>query len=37
MTNAGLPAIVGTGDATEALDPKREVTVSCAEGDQGRV
>jgi pyruvate,water dikinase len=33
----GLPAIVGTGDATGALDDGREVTVSCAEGDQGFV
>ena len=31
----GLPAIVGTGDATRVLDEGREVTVSCAEGDEG--
>ena len=33
----GLAAIVGAGDATEALDDGREVTVSCAEGDRGIV
>lgn len=33
----GLPAIVGTGDATERLSDGDEVTVSCAEGDEGRV
>ena len=33
----GLPAIVGTGDATRVLDDDREVTVSCAEGDRGFV
>ncbi|MGD8874963.1 MAG: phosphoenolpyruvate synthase, partial [Gammaproteobacteria bacterium] len=33
----GLPAIVGTGDATRVLDNNREVTVSCAEGDEGFV
>ena len=33
----GLPAIVGTGDATRALGTGREVTVSCAEGDTGFV
>ena len=31
----GLPAIVGTGDATEILHDGQDVTVSCAEGDQG--
>ncbi|WP_163268975.1 phosphoenolpyruvate synthase [Chelativorans alearense] len=31
----GLPAIVGTGDATLVLHSEQEVTVSCAEGDQG--
>ncbi len=31
----GLPAIVGTGNATEVLHSEQEVTVSCAEGDQG--
>ncbi len=33
----GLPAIVGTGDATRLLHGEQEVTVSCAEGDQGFV
>jgi pyruvate,water dikinase len=31
----GLPAIVGTGNATEVLHDQQQVTVSCAEGDQG--
>ncbi|MCB1502011.1 MAG: phosphoenolpyruvate synthase [Bauldia sp.] len=31
----GLPAIVGTGNATHLLHDQQEVTVSCAEGDQG--
>lgn len=33
----GLPAIVGTGDATRILHGEQEITVSCAEGDQGFV
>jgi len=33
----GLPAIVGTGNATELLQDGQQVTVSCAEGDQGFV
>jgi len=33
----GIPAIVGTGTATRDLEPGREVTVSCAEGDTGFV
>jgi len=33
----GLPAIVGTGDATHVLHDGQEVTVSCAEGDRGFV
>ena len=33
----GLPAIVGTGDATDVLDSGVTATVSCAEGDIGRV
>jgi pyruvate,water dikinase len=33
----GLPAIVGTGNATATLVSGREVTVSCAEGDMGYV
>lgn len=33
----GIPAIVGCGDATEVLKTGQEVTVSCSEGDEGRV
>jgi pyruvate, water dikinase len=33
----GLPAIVGTGDGTHILHDEQEVTVSCAEGDEGFV
>lgn len=33
----GIPAIVGCGDATEKLNDGQLVTVSCAEGDTGRV
>ena len=31
----GLPAIVGTGNATHVLHDEQEVTVSCAGGDEG--
>ena len=33
----GIPAVVGTGDATKKLKDGDEVTVSCAEGDTGFV
>ena len=33
----GIPAVVGCGDATERLADGGAVTVSCAEGDEGRV
>ncbi len=33
----GLPAIVGTGDATEVLHDEQDITVSCAEGEDGFV
>ncbi|HET8701950.1 MAG TPA: phosphoenolpyruvate synthase [Nitrococcus sp.] len=33
----GIPAVVGTGDATEAIRDGIEVTVSCAEGDIGHI
>lgn len=33
----GIPAIVGTGDATRVLSDDDEVTISCAESDQGQV
>ncbi|MGE5765878.1 MAG: phosphoenolpyruvate synthase [Bacteroidota bacterium] len=31
----GVPAVVGTGNALEAIEDGVEVTVSCAEGDTG--
>ncbi|HLW45188.1 MAG TPA: phosphoenolpyruvate synthase [Acidimicrobiales bacterium] len=33
----GIPAVVGTGDATTRIPGGEAVTVSCAEGDVGRV
>ncbi len=33
----GIPAVVGTGNATEVLKTGQEVTVSCAEGTEGYV
>ena len=33
----GLPALVGTGSATRLLHSGEEITVSCAEGEQGFV
>lgn len=33
----GLPAVVGTGNATEILHTGQDVTISCAEGDEGFV
>ena len=33
----GIPAVVGTGDATERLKDGTLVTVSCAEGDTGHI
>lgn len=33
----GLTAIVGTGNATQVLHDEQEVTVSCAEGEEGYV
>jgi len=33
----GLTAVVGTGDASQVLKDGAEVTVSCAEGDEGHV
>jgi len=33
----GIPAVVGSGDATEKLADGTEVTVSCSEGDTGRI
>ena len=33
----GIPAVVGCGDATVAIGAGEAVTVSCAEGDEGRI
>lgn len=33
----GIPAIVGTGTGTQILQPGDEVTMSCAEGEEGVV
>jgi pyruvate,water dikinase len=33
----GVPAVVGCGDATKVVPDGTEVTVSCAEGDEGYV
>ena len=33
----GIPAVVGCGDATDRIKDGADVTVSCAEGDEGNV
>ncbi|MGI9343593.1 MAG: phosphoenolpyruvate synthase [Gammaproteobacteria bacterium] len=33
----GVPAVVGSGNATELLEDDQLVTVSCAEGDEGYI
>lgn len=33
----GVPAVVGCGDATEKITHGKEITVSCAEGEEGYV
>ena len=33
----GVPAVVGCGDATEKISDGTDVTVSCAEGDEGYI
>jgi pyruvate,water dikinase len=33
----GIPAVVGCGNATELLQHGKEVTVSCSDGDEGKV
>jgi pyruvate, water dikinase len=33
----GIPAVVGTGDATTSVPSGETVTISCTEGDTGRV
>ncbi|MBE0429223.1 MAG: phosphoenolpyruvate synthase [Thermoleophilia bacterium] len=33
----GIPAVVGTGNATKTIRDSQEITISCAEGDEGYV
>jgi pyruvate, water dikinase len=33
----GIPSIVGTGNATQRINSGQQVTVSCAEGEVGRI
>src|SRR5436305_1157532 len=33
----GIPAVVGTGEATRVLRDGQDVTLSCAEGDEGSI
>ncbi|NER27794.1 MAG: phosphoenolpyruvate synthase [Symploca sp. SIO1C4] len=33
----GIPAVVGTQQATQLLQQHQEITISCAEGDQGHI
>ena len=33
----GVPAIVGTGNATEVIAENQDITISCAEGDVGTI
>lgn len=33
----GIPAVVGTGNATKVLKTGQEITVSCAEGEVGKI
>lgn len=33
----GIPAIVGTGDATKIIPTGKDITVCCAEGEKGKV
>ena len=33
----GIPAIVGCGDATDRIQQGEDITVSCAEGEMGRI
>ncbi|RMG12461.1 MAG: phosphoenolpyruvate synthase [Cyanobacteria bacterium J055] len=33
----GIPAIVGCGDATDVLHTGQAITISCSEGEEGRV
>jgi pyruvate, water dikinase len=33
----GIPAVVGTGNATKIISTGTEITVSCAEGERGKI
>lgn len=33
----GIPAVVGVEDATEEINEGEEITISCAEGDEGKI
>ncbi len=33
----GIPAVIGTGNATESIDHRQNITVSCASGETGQV
>jgi pyruvate,water dikinase len=33
----GIPAVVGTAEATDILETGQEITLSCAEGEEGQV
>ena len=33
----GIPAVIGCGDATQALSDDQTITLSCTDGDQGHV
>ncbi|MFP4544590.1 MAG: phosphoenolpyruvate synthase [Candidatus Kapaibacterium sp.] len=33
----GIPAVIGTDEATDTIDDGMEITLSCAEGDKGRI
>ncbi len=33
----GIPAVVGTGEATNTIEDDQEITISCAEGDEGKI
>lgn len=33
----GVPAVIGTGNATNTIGPGQEITISCAEGSRGAV
>merc|ERR1712207_35238 len=37
MGELGIPAVVGTGNGTDVMKAGDEVTVSCAEGDVGKI